>query len=41
MNLDDFETEEADAYLWRVRILNAKEKGMTICYIMDRCLTMF
>ena len=40
-NLDDFEREEADAYLWRVGFLNVKAKGMTICYIMDRCLVMF
>ena len=38
-NLDDF--ERADAYLWRVGLLNVKEKGMTICYIMNRCLVMF
>ena len=30
-NLVDFERDEADAYLWRVPILNVKEKGMTIC----------
>ena len=32
-NLDDFERDEAEAYLWRARLLNVKEKGMTICYI--------
>ena len=40
-NLDDFERDEADAYLWRVGLLNVKEKGMTICYIMNWCLVMF
>ena len=40
-NLDDFKRDEADAYLWRVGLLNMKEKGMTICYIMSRCLVMF
>ena len=38
-NLDDFERDEAD--FWRAGHLNAKEKGMTICYIMNRCLVMF
>ena len=28
MNLDDFERDEADAYLWREGILNMKEKEM-------------
>ena len=40
-NLDDFKRDEADAYLWRAGLLNVKEKGMTICYIMNRCLVMF
>ena len=40
-NLDDFERDEADAYLWRAELLNVKEKGMTICYIINRCLVMF
>ena len=40
-NLDDFERDKVDAYLWRVGILNAKEKGITISYIMNRCLVMF
>ena len=40
-NLDDFERDEADAYFWRAGLLNVKEKGMTICYIMSRCLVMF
>ena len=29
--LDDFERDEADAYLWRAGHLNVKEKEMTIC----------
>ena len=40
-NLDDFERDEADAYLWREGLLNMKKKGMAICYIMNRCLGMF
>ena len=40
-NFDDFERDEADAYLWRAGVLNVKEKGMTICYIINRCLVMF
>ena len=40
-NLDDFERDEADTYLCRAGLLNMKEKGMTICYIMNRCLVMF
>ena len=40
-NLDDFERDEADMYLWRAGLLNVKEKGMTICYNMGRCLVMF
>ena len=40
-NLDDFERDEADAYLWRAGRLNVKEKGMTTCYILKRCLIMF
>ena len=39
-NLDDFERDEADTYLWRAGLLNMKEKGMTICYIMNRYLVM-
>ena len=35
-NLNDFEIDEADAYLWRTGLLNLKEKGITICYIMNR-----
>ena len=40
-NLDDFERDEADTYLWRARLLNVKKKRMTILYIMNRCLVMF
>ena len=40
-NLNDFERDEADVYLWRGGLLNMKEKGMTICYIMNRCLVKF
>ena len=40
-NFDDLERDEADAYLWRAGVLNVREKGMTICYIMTRCLVMF
>ena len=40
-NLDDFARDEADAYLWGAGLLNVKEKGMIICYIMSKCLVMF
>ena len=40
-NLDDFERDETDAYLWKAGLLNVEEKGMTVCYIMNRCLVMF
>ena len=40
-NLDDFERDETNAYLSRAGLLNVKEKGMTICYIINRCLVMF
>ena len=40
-NLDDFERDETDAYLWKAGLLNVDEKGMTIYYIMNRCLVMF
>ena len=33
-NLDDFERDEADTYLWKAVVLNVKEKEKTICYIM-------
>ena len=39
--LDDFERDKAGAYLRRAGLLNVKEKEMTICYIMNRCLVMF
>ena len=29
-NLNDFERDEADVYLWRAGLLNLKEKEMTI-----------
>ena len=41
MNLDDFERDEVDAYLWREGILNMKEKGMNVCHIMNKCLVIF
>ena len=37
-NLDDFERNEADAYLWKAGLLKVRYKGMTIFYIMSRCL---
>ena len=37
---DDFERDEADAYLWTAGPLNVKKKGMIICYVMNRCLVM-
>ena len=40
-NFHDFERDEADAYFWRAGLLNVKGKGMTICYIMNRCLVIF
>ena len=40
-NLDDFERHETDAYLWGAGLLNLKGKGITICYIIDRCLVTF
>ena len=39
-NLDEFETDEADAYFWKAGLLNVNEKEMAICYIMNRCLAM-
>ena len=35
-NLDDFEWDEADAYLWRAGFLNVKEKGMTIWIVYKK-----
>ena len=40
-NFDDFERDETDAYLRRAGILNVKEKGITIHYIMNWFLVMF
>ena len=40
-NLDDFERDEGDSYLWRPGPLNVKEKEITICHIISRCLAMF
>ena len=40
-NLDEFERDEADAHLWKAGLLNVKQKGMTICYIMNRYFEMF
>ena len=40
-NFDDFERDEADTYLWRAGLLNVKGGGMTIRYIIPRCLVMF
>ena len=40
-NLDDFERDEVDTYFWRPVLLNVKEKEMTVCYIINRCLVMF
>ena len=40
-NLDDFERDETDAYLWRAELLNVKEKGRTICYIINKYLVIF
>ena len=40
-NFDDFERDEAEAYLWGVSFLNMKEKGMTICYNTNSCFAMF
>ena len=40
-NLDDFERDETDAYLWKAGLVNVKQKGMTIRYIMDWRLVMF
>ena len=40
-NLDDFERDDEDAYLWRAGLLHVKKKGMTIYYIINRWLIMF
>ena len=39
-NLGDFERDEADPFLSKAGLLNVKEKGMTMCCIMKRCLVM-
>ena len=36
-NLDDFERDEADTYLWSTGLLHVEEKEMNICYIMSWC----
>ena len=40
-NLEDLERDEAHMYLRRAGLLNMKDKGMTICSIMNRDLVMF
>ena len=40
-NLDDFKIDEAETHLGRAGLLIVKEKGMTIRYIMNKCLVMF
>ena len=40
-NLGDFERDDTDPCLWRAGLLNMKEKGMNICYFMNRYLVMF
>ena len=40
-NLDDFKRDEVDRYLCRAGLLNLKGKGMTICYVINRCLVIF
>ena len=40
-NSDECHRDETDAYLLRAGLLNVKDKGMTICDIMNRCLVMF
>ena len=40
-NFDDFEKDEADAYLWKAGLLSVKEKGMTIGHIINCYLVMF
>ena len=34
-------TNDFDRRLWRAGLLNVKEKGTTIWYIMNSCLVMF
>ena len=40
-NLDDFEGDEEEIYMWTAGLLNVKEKGLIICDIMNGCLVMF
>ena len=40
-NFNDFKRDGAEAYLWRAGLLITKEKGMAICYTMNRCFVMF
>ena len=38
---NDFKRDGAKVHLWRAELLIVKEKGMTICFIMNRCLVIF
>ena len=38
---NDFKRDGAEVHLWRAELLIVKEKGMTICFIMNRCLVIF
>ena len=40
-NFDKFERDEAEVYLCRAGLVNVKEKGMAIHFIMNWCLVMF
>ena len=40
-NLDDFEGDDAGLHFWRAGLLNVREKGRAICYIMKRFSVMF
>ena len=40
-NFDYSGGDEAGAYLWRAGLLNIKEKGMAMRYIMSRYFEMF
>ena len=37
-NLDDFEGDETDTYLWKTGLSNLRGKGMTICNITNKFL---
>ena len=39
--MDDIERDEVDVYLKKAAVLNVKEKGETIHYLMSRCLVKF